>query len=74
MKNNNKKIVNKPVETTNEQPKDGIYYNGKFLEMEYEELVDLFATFRDKGDFKFCNLTKEKANNVFGSLLPMTDY
>jgi len=57
--------------------KNGIYYNGQFLEMSYEELVDLFASYRDKTTTKdLMNnvLTLEKVENAFGTLLPKTDY
>ena len=66
-----------PAKTNNKVKKllkNGVYYDGKFLPMEYEELCDLFATYRDSGRFETCVLTKEKASKVFGTLLPMTDY
>jgi hypothetical protein len=62
---------------------NGIYYYDQFLEMDYEELCDLFACYRDSytnstfhemRNIKHNNLSVHKAQNVFGTLLPMTDY
>ena len=62
-------IINAPVEAP-----DGVYFDGKFLPMSYEELVDLFATYRKYGNDKHCVLKRSEAASVFGELLPMTDY
>lgn len=54
--------------------KNGIYYNGEFLEFTYEELADLLAHYRNSGDESSGELTREKCDNSFGTLLPMTSY
>lgn len=61
-----------PVETTNEQPKDGIWYSGKHLDMSYEELVDLLAHYRERGSGE--TLKRSKCSKAFGTVIPMTDY
>lgn len=64
----------KPVETTKGQPEDGIWYNGRCLPLSYEELADLLAHFRDSGDETRCELTRQKCDKAFGSIIPITAY
>lgn len=67
-------LVNKPVTTTNEQPKDGIWYEGRHLPMSYEELADLLCHFRDSGNEQYSVLTRKKCSDAIGTLIPITDY
>ena len=62
-------IINAPAKVP-----DGVYFDGKFLPMSYEELVDLFATFREHGNDEHCVLKRSEAASVFGDLLPRTAY
>ena len=53
---------------------DGIWYNNKCLPLEYEELVDLLAHFRDSGDESKTVITRQKCSDAFDTVIPITNY
>ncbi len=59
-------IVNKPVETDKEQPKDGIWYKGKHLELSYVELYDLLHVYV----LNSVGSLHRKCMNAFNTVIP----
>lgn len=59
-------LINKPRETDKEQPKDGIWYKGKHLELSYVELYDLLHVYV----LNSVGSLHRKCMNAFNTVIP----
>jgi len=66
-----KNLLQNGVETDKERPKNGIYYEGNYLNLKYEEIVDLISHYHKTGSGD--TLSRKKCD-VYGVLFPYSNY